>query len=51
MPHRDGQERVLVTVLGVSVWAIIGRDTTGWGRGGRAVVMCLTPEQVEGERR
>lgn len=43
-----GQERVLVAVLGCELYAVLGEDTTGWGRGParRAVVTVLTPAQV-----
>ena len=48
-PHYvPGQERVRVTVLGCDVYAVLGADRTGWGRGAgrRAVATILTPEQV-----
>lgn len=45
-PVRRGQTRVRVRVLGVDVFAIIGRDRTGWSTSGRAVVTVLTPSQI-----
>lgn len=42
----EGQRRVRVDVLGVALYAVVGRDETGFTRGGEAVVTCLTLEQV-----
>ena len=48
-PHYvPGQARVRLTVAGSSdVYAIVGRDETGWSDSGVAVVTVLTAEQVE----
>lgn len=49
-PHYiPGQVRVRVQVLGCAVFAVLGVDLTGWGRGSsrRAVVTVLTSEQIE----
>ena len=42
-----GQTVVRVTILGVEVFAVIGRDLTGWSNSGRAVVTVLTEEQLD----
>jgi hypothetical protein len=48
-PHWGGQTKVLIPVLGVSVWAIIGPDTTGRttrnGERGRAIATVLSLEE------
>lgn len=44
--YAPGQTRILVDFFGVTVYAVMGEDETGWTRGGRAVVTILTPEQV-----
>jgi hypothetical protein len=46
-----GQSRVRVDLFGLDVYAVIGRDDTGWSTDGLAVVTILTPAQVrESER-
>lgn len=44
--YLPGQRRVRGAFLGTDLYVIIGRDETGWGRGGRAVVTVLTEWQV-----
>ena len=41
-----GQSFVRIVLLGVTVCAVIGRDTTGWSNTGKAVTTILTPEQL-----
>src|SRR5574341_1165113 len=51
-PHYvPGQSRVRVNLWGLDVFAVIGRDNTGWSRDGLAVVTILTPEQIKQSER